>query len=382
MSKKILIVGPAWVGDMVMAQCLFKLLKQQQPDVIIDVLAPAWSLSLLARMPEVSSAIVMPFGHGQLQLRKRYQFAKTLRAKKYDQGIVLPNSFKSALILWWANIPVRTGWRGEMRYVVLNDMRILDKKRYPLMIERFMMLGLSAHESLPKEYPIPELHISIESQIAALTKYNLFPASNLKEISLKDVTSESILTEKNPISEATTFIVAETITPILAKSKIPPILALCPGAEFGPAKRWPDEYYAAIANAKLDAGWHVWIFGSQKDKPVAEHIMQLTAQRCVNLAGLTSLEEAIDLLSLATAVVSNDSGLMHIAAALKKPLIAVYGPTSPAFTPPLSAHAKVLSTPVECQPCFQRVCPLKHHRCMSDLKPERVLTAMNEVIPT
>jgi len=361
MSKKILIVGPAWVGDMVMAQCLFKLLKQQQPDVIIDVLAPVWSLPLLARMPEVSSSIIMPLGHGQLDLRERYCLGKTLRVKQYDQGIVLPNSFKSALILWWANIPVRTGWRGEMRYFVLNDRRILDKIRYPLMVERFMALGLSAHDILPKEYPIPELHISMKSQVAALAKHQLSHIINLEGQSLENVV------EPQPL---------KNLTPTL------PILAICPGAEFGPAKRWPDDYYAAVANIKLEAGWQVWIFGSEKDCAVAEHIMQLTNHRCVNLAGRTSLEEAIDLLSLATVVVSNDSGLMHIAAALKKPLIAVYGPTSPAFTPPLSVQAKVLFASVECQPCFERICPLKHHRCMFELRPERVLSAINEVILT
>jgi heptosyltransferase-2 len=337
MSKKILVVGPAWVGDMVMAQCLFKLLKQRQPDVVIDVLAPAWSLPLLARMPEVSSAIVMPLGHGKLGLRERYRLGKSLRAHQYDQAIVLPNSFKSALVLWWAKIPVRTGWRGEMRYFVLNDLRVLDKTKYPLMIERFMALGLSPNEALPKDYPVPDLQISAESQNQALANHQL-------------------------------------TTPTT------PILALCPGAEFGPAKRWPEEYYAALANAKLDAGWQVWIFGSPKDDDVAKHIMQLTAERCVNLAGRTKLEEAIDLLSLATTVVSNDSGLMHIAAALQKPLVAVYGPTSAAFTPPLNQQAKIVSTKIECQPCFQRTCPLQHHRCMVELKPELVLNAMSEVV--
>jgi heptosyltransferase-2 len=332
MSNKILIVGPAWVGDMVMAQCLFKLLKQQDPTCIIDVLAPAWSLPLIQRMPEVSDAVVMPIGHGQLALRERFQIGKSLRSKRYTQAIVLPNSFKSALILWWANIPVRTGWRGEMRYFVLNDVRVLDKARYPLMIERFMALGLAPNASLPKTYPLPELSISAESQLQALQKHHL-------------------TAEKN-------------------------ILALCPGAEFGPAKRWPEEYYAKVANEKLNAGWQVWIFGSPKDQETAEKIMQLTQQRCVNLSGKTKLEEAVDLLSLATTVVSNDSGLMHIAAALNKPLIAIYGPTSAGFTPPLNPQAKVLSLSIECQPCFQRICPLQHHRCMLELTPEKILSAM------
>lgn len=339
MMNRILIIGPAWVGDMVMAQCLFKILKQRYPDTCIDVLAPAWSLPLLARMAEVSSAIVMPIGHGKLGWLERYRLGKSLRLKNYSQAIVLPNSFKSALIPFWAKIPLRTGFRGEMRYGVLNDVRHLDKKRYPLMIERFMALGLDKHAILPNPYPAPELSTSDYSCGQALQKMQL-----------------SLPTKR--------------------------ILALCPGAEFGPAKRWPEEYYAELANAKLHQGWDVWLFGSLKDNIVTERIMALTQQRCVNMAGRTSLEEAIDLLSCATLVVSNDSGLMHIAAALNKSLIVLYGPTSAGFTPPLNQQAKILTLALNCQPCFQRECPLQHHHCMRELLPEKVLSVMAELEKT
>jgi heptosyltransferase-2 len=251
---------------------------------------------------------------------------KSLRAKKYTQAIVLPNSFKSALIPFFAKIPKRTGWVGEMRYFILNDARRLDKKRYPLMIERFMALALAPNESLPAVYPIPAL-----------------------------INHQLTVSEKK-------------------------ILVLCPGAEFGPAKRWPENYYADVANQKLNEGWEVWILGSEKDKPVAEKIRELTQNRSVNYAGKTKLEEAVDLLGMATAVVSNDSGLMHIAAALQKPLIAIYGPTSAGFTPPLNSDAKVLTLAIECQPCFQRECPLKHHRCMLDLKPQQVLATLAQLV--
>ncbi len=331
-NETLLVVGPAWIGDMVMAQCLFKLLKQHHPDRMIDVLAPGWSVPLLARMPEVTESLVMPIGHGQLALSERRAIGRQLSAKSYQQAIVLPNSFKSALIPWWADIPIRTGWRGEMRYGVLNDMRVLDKKRFPLMIEQFMALGLPSDAPLPHVYPLPELVISPVSRAEAVAKYQL-------------------TTDR-------------------------PILILCPGAEFGPAKRWPEPHYAAVANEKLRAGWQVWIFGSPKDRPVAEKIMALTGQQCVNLTGKTQLEEAVDLLSLAQAVVSNDSGLMHIAAALQIPLIAVYGPTTSAFTPPLHPQAKVVSLTLECQPCFQRDCPLKHQNCMQMLEPKKVLGLM------
>ncbi len=241
-------------------------------------------------------------------------------------------TFKSALIPWWANIPVRTGWRGEMRYGVLNDMRRLDRKRYPLMIEQFMALGLPPQESLPKDYPLPALTVLNVNHV--LMKYKL-------------------TTDR-------------------------PILIICPGAEFGPAKRWPEKYYATIANEKLLSGWQVWIVGSPKDETVASKIMELTQQQCINLTGKTQLEEVRELLSLARVVLSTESGLMHVASALHKPLVAVYGPTSAGFTPPLHKQAKVISLSLPCQPCFQRECPLKHHRCMEELQPKQVIDAMAE----
>lgn len=337
MQKKILIVAPAWVGDMVMGQSLFKLLKLRRPEVLIDVLAPASTLPLLARMPEISVAISSPFTHGQLNLTARYELGRQLRTKHYDQAILLPNSLKSALIPWFAKIPLRTGWRGEMRWLILNDLRYLDKKRYPLMIERFMALALAPEEELPETYPWPKLQEDVSAQQAVLAKHQM------------------------KISEQK-------------------ILALCPGAEFGPAKRWPETYYAAVAKQKLTEGWTVWLLGAPKDAPAAEQIMALTARRCVNLVGQTSLLEAVDLLSLATVVVSNDSGLMHIAAAVGKPLIVVYGATSSSFTPPLHPQAKTLTLSLPCQPCFKRECPLIHHRCMQDLHPQLVLDAIGAMV--
>lgn len=240
--QKILIIGPAWVGDMVMAQTLFKLLKQRYPQVIIDVLAPAWSAPLLSRMPEVAQFLVLPFKHGEFKFRERYQFAQQLKSSHYDQAIILPNSFKSAFIPFFANIPIRTSWRGEMRWFLLNDIRYLNKEKLPLMIERFMALALNKNETIPKPYPRPTLVISANERDQALNKHQL------------------TVTQK-------------------------PILALCPGAEFGPAKRWPAEYYGEIANKKLAEGWDVWIFGSAKDQAEAEIIQKITQNACVDLTG-------------------------------------------------------------------------------------------------
>lgn len=338
--RQILIVGPAWVGDMVMAQCLFASLKAQQPLCAIDVLAPAWSEPLLARMPEVRKSFSLPVGHGELALGVRRQVAKSLRQTGYQQAIVLPNSFKSALVPFFAGIPTRTGWRGEMRYGLINDLRVLDKARYPLMIQRFAALAYAANNPLPANVPWPRLLTSAEDGRAALLKQHL--------------------------------------------NVVRPVLALCPGAEFGSSKRWPEAHYAQVAEAKIREGWQVWIFGSGNDRPVAAAIASALpvelATHCHNLAGNTSLGEAIDLLALADCVVSNDSGLMHIAAALARPLVVVYGSTSPGFTPPLAEQVAILSLPVDCGPCFERQCPLEHHQCMQGVAPGRVLAAIEELV--
>jgi heptosyltransferase II len=336
LNHKILIVGPAWVGDMVMAQSLFKLIKQKHPDHILDVVAPSWSVPLLERMPEIRRSITIDIGHGQLHLQKRFKLGYSLRQENYQQAILLPNSFKSALVPLFAKIKHRTGWRGEMRYALLNDLRYLDKQKYPLMIERFMALALQPDEALPQDYPLPSFSIDPDCVQKACDKLGLHVDK--------------------------------------------PILALCPGAEFGPAKRWPEEHYAAVAKQKLAEGWQVWIFGSKSDQAVAAKIQQLTENQCIDLTGKTSLAEAIDLLSLAACVVSNDSGLMHIAAALGKLLVVVYGSTDPGFTPPLAKQVKVVRLGLDCSPCFKRECPLQHLNCLRQLAPELVVSNMEQLL--
>lgn len=325
-----LVVGPNWVGDMVMAQSLFETLKRQHPERAIDVLAPAWTRPLLARMPQVRSGIDLPLGHGELGLGVRRQLGRSLREQHYAQAIVLPGSWKSALIPWIAHIPRRTGYRGEWRYGLLNDIRPLDKTRLPMTVQRFVALGLPRHALLPPSVPPPHLVIDPTLRAKALLKLGL----------LRPTT---------------------------------PVLALCPGAEYGPAKRWPVEHFAAVARSKLAEGWQVWLFGSTKDQPVAAAIQAATDGACVDLSGRTRLDQAIDLLSLADAVVSNDSGLMHIAAALGRKLVAVYGSSDPGFTPPLHEQARIIWLGLECSPCFKRECPLGHLRCLREITPERVL---------
>jgi heptosyltransferase-2 len=157
---------------------------------------------------------------------------------------------------------------------------------------------------------------------------------------------------------------------------------LCPGAEYGPAKRWPTHHFADLAREKIQSGFQVWIMGSQKDNDIAEQIhARVSSPHCYNLTGKTSLADAIDLMACGALVVSNDSGLMHMAAALQKPLIAIYGSSHAGFTPPLSEHVKILSLNLSCSPCFARTCPLEHLRCLNDLSPQQVLSAMESLMP-
>ncbi len=334
-AAPVLVVGPSWVGDMVMAQSLFAVLAARPGNPPIDVLAPAWCSGLLARMPEVRSAIPLPLGHGELGLAARRRIGAGLRAHAYAQAIVLPNSAKSALVPWFAGIARRTGWRGELRYGLLNDLRRLDARRLPLMVQRFVALGVDADAPLPQA-PRPRLRADRAA--------------------------------------------ADALRARLGLAAPRPVLALCPGAEFGAAKRWPEAHFAAVAGAAIDAGLQVWLFGSAGDRPVTATIRAALAPpaqaHCADLAGQTTLADAIDLLACANAVLSNDSGLMHVAAALGRPLAVVYGGSSPRFTPPLADQPALFTSALECVPCFARTCRYGHYRCLQEQLPAPVAAAV------
>ena len=326
-STRVLIVAPAWVGDAVISQPLLTLLKRCNPAGVIDVLAPAWVGPVYERMPEVSGVIASPFAHGELAWARRRTVAAALKARQYEQCIVLPNSLKSALIPWLAGIPLRTGFIGEQRYGLLNDRRKLDTARFPRLVERFAALAFADGEVLPQPLPDPSLQIDTASRAIAQARLGL--------------------------------------------RRDRPVVALCPGAEYGPAKRWPAAYYTEIANDMQAQGRQVWIFGSNKDAEIGTAIVNL-APASVNLCGRTGLADAIDLLALADLVLTNDSGLMHVAAAVGCRVIALFGSSTPEYTPPLSPRATTISLKLECSPCFARTCPLGHTNCLNQLKPRRI----------
>jgi heptosyltransferase-2 len=332
--KQILVVGPSWVGDMVMAQSLFMALRARQ-NCEIDVLAPPWSLPLLARMPEVRRGIALPLGHGEFGLGTRWRLGRDLSPQRHDQAIVLPNSLKSALVPFFAGIPTRTGFRGEMRHGLLNDIRILDKRRLPMTVQRFVSLGLAPGAALPDPLPSPRLRADPANQ--------------------------------------------QRLRQQLGLSGPAPAIAFMPGAEYGPAKQWPLRHFANLADRLAARGCQVWVLGSAKDHPAGEEIRALAGGEVANLCGRTALADAVDLLDMSAAAVTNDSGLMHVAAALDKPLVALFGSSTPDHTPPLSKRAEILYLRLECSPCFERNCPLGHTRCLDDITPDSVLSALNSL---
>jgi len=339
---KILVIGPSWVGDMMMSQSLYRTIKALHPHAQIDVMAPQWCRPLLAKMPEVNQAIPMPLGHGALEIGERRRLGISLRGNGYDQAIVLPNSLKSALVPFFANIAKRTGWRGEMRYGLLNDIRPLNKEAFPLMVQRYVAL--------------------------AYDKQTIQSAADIPSPILKP----KLVTVPQEVSET---------LQIFGIDDSRPIIGFCPGAEFGPAKRWPHYHYATLAQELISLkGCQVLLFGSQKDHPAGEDIRQsLTDEAkpyCHNFAGETSLEQAVNLIDACQAVVSNDSGLMHVAAALDKPLVALYGPSSPDFTPPLSDKAEVIRLIKGYHKVRKGDGESGYHQSLIDIQPKMVLDAL------
>ncbi|HZV61759.1 MAG TPA: lipopolysaccharide heptosyltransferase II [Methylophilaceae bacterium] len=338
-DNKILVIGPSWVGDMVLAQSLFKVLKQQNPAIAIDVAAPGWTLPLLERMPEINEAIPLPFSHGKLDLGKRIKIGRSLKRRGYSQAILLTNSMKSGLVPFSAHIPKRTGFLGEYRYGLLNDIRPLDKQKLPRTVDRFVALGLQPEQPLPTSIPAPQLIPNNLNALLALQR----------------------LARPLPTTR---------------------VLGLCPGAEYGPAKRWPADYYSEVACAVLERGWEVWLFGSQKDTEVTASINEQTKNKCTDFGGKTSLGEAVDLMSLTHTVVSNDSGLMHVAAALGKKVISIFGSSDPYHTPPMNKEAIILYLGLDCSPCFERECPLGHLNCLKAITPQLVIQSSPDLSRT
>lgn len=329
--KRLLVIGPSWVGDMVMAQSLFITLKQRYPDAVLGVVAPAWSQPILARMAEVDEVLPLGVGHGEFGIKTRRELARKLKGR-YDRAIVLPRSWKAALVPFLAGIPERIGFLGEQRYGLLKERRKLDKQVLDQTVKRFVSLGLPEEEAGTGQFAIPRPRLMIDRD-------------NLVNLRITHTLSSR------------------------------PAIGLMPGAEYGPAKQWPLTYFHQLAECLVNDGYEVRIFGGAKDQYAGDVIAQ-GLPHTHNLCGKTGLADAVDLLADCRQVVTNDSGLMHVAAAVGTRVHAIYGSSSPAYTPPLTANAYIHYLGLECSPCFKRDCPLGHTNCLNELEVNRVYRAL------
>lgn len=314
---------------MVMAQSLYKLLLSRNPGLRIDVIAPPWSKPILDRMPEVNRAIELDVAHGEAAVGTRRKLGRRLRGQGYRRAIVLPRSLKAALVPFFAAVPVRTGYRGEWRFALINDARPFDPVRLDQTVKRFIALGLPKSEDALPLPPQPSLRTDEKNLRSAVQRLGMKPAAAN--------------------------------------------VAIMPGAEYGPAKRWPAHRFGALAARLAAAGSQVWLLGSESERKLGE-IVRVAADHegVVNLCGRTTLADAIDLLGAAAVAVTNDSGLMHVAAAVDTHVVSLYGSTTPRFTPPLTERKDILYRDLECSPCFRRKCPLGHFNCMMGLSVDDV----------
>jgi heptosyltransferase II len=330
-DSPILIVPYMWIGDFVRCHTVVRLLRQRFPSRPIDVLTTSMVAPLLDYMPGVRAGIVADLPRKRLAFAEHRALAQRLKARGYAQALIMPRTWKSALAPFLAGIPMRTGFVGELRFGLINDLR-RGERALPRMIDRCAALAVPASEIPSTPLPVPELRV---------------PATEL----------------------------AAWRARIAPSDDRPGIVALAPGA-VGPAKRWPVAYYAALAGQLARDGHRIWVIGGPGEKELADEIVRADRANIEDLTG-DDLRNAILALAAANAAVSNDSGLLHVAAALGTPAVGIFGPTSPWHWAPLNPIAAALETAsaLPCRPCHKPVCRLGHHRCMRDLTVDRVVAA-------
>ncbi|HAH71193.1 MAG TPA: lipopolysaccharide heptosyltransferase II [Succinivibrionaceae bacterium] len=341
--QRVLIITPSWLGDIIMMQSLLKTIRAKNPSCIIDVYAPSYAMPILHRMDEINGFLINPFAHGQFDLLKRFKEGLRLKQGHYDTCFVLPNSLKSALPAFFAGIPDRRGFKGESRYLLLNHLRT-NKQDYPRMVDRYVALAYSQKEvSCSKDLPA-------------------FPYPKLK-----------ILPPEEKLLQR------------LRISLDRPLLALGCGANYGPAKLWPVEYFAYVSTWWIEKGGAVLGLGTLKDAPTIEKVRNSIADPAklayfYDIAGKTDIEEALDLTGACKAAVCNDSGLMHTAAAAGVAQVDIFGSTSTVYTPPLSEKACCVESDEPCHPCFKRTCRFGTYACLKKITPDLVIRKLEALL--
>jgi heptosyltransferase-2 len=333
-GSPVLIVPYMWIGDFVRCHSVVQLLRARFPQRPVDILSTALCAPLADYMPGLRKAVVVDLPRKQLGLAQHKALGRCLRREGYGAAVIMPRTWKAALAPFFAGIPERTGYVGEARFGLLNDLR-LGERRLPRMIDRCGALALARGAKLPEAWPAPRLEVSTAEAAAWRNQRGLTAEGG-------------------------------------------PVVALAPGA-VGPSKRWPSAAYAALTRRLAADGVPVWVLGGPDEKPLATEIIGYTQGR--DLTG-PDLRDAVLALASASAAVSNDSGLLHVASALGTPTIGIFGPTSPWHWAPLSPLAATMETKAElpCRPCHKPVCRPGHHRCMREIAPEDVLAATRRAL--
>ena len=336
LDAPILLVPYMWIGDFVRCHSVVKLLKARNPAAPIDVLTTSMVAPLLDYMPGVRKGIVVDLPRRRLALGQHRALAQRLRAEGYGQALVMPRTWKAALAPFLAGIPVRTGFVGEARFGLLNDLR-WGERALPRMIDQCAALALPKDESPPPDWPLPQLEVPATEVSAWQQRLGLAVDGR-------------------------------------------PAVAFAPGA-VGPSKRWPSAYYAGLAARLAAEGNSVWVIGGPGERELAAEIVAADPDYVRDLTG-PDLRNAILALAAAQAAVSNNSGLLHVAAAIGTPAVGIFGPTSPWHWAPLNPIAAVIETTSElaCRPCHKPVCRLGHHRCMRDIPVEQVAAATRDAL--
>ena len=324
-KEKFLIIAPSWIGDLIISQSLLKYLKKEYPNCQIDMIVRPELTNLVKMMPEVKNIYPLDIKHKEFGLIKRHILAKEIKKHLYSTSIILPNSFKSAIIPWLANIPIRIGYNRELRLFLLNKKYSLIKHK-DSMVNRYLKLADGSYSDVIR----PSLLINGDSS---------------KLISRKYLINNS---KKN--------------------------IVLCPEAEYGSAKRWPINKWMQLANFYKEKDYNVYFLGKNKSLEIKYQNI-LKKDSIISLLGKTSLEEAAYILSIVDLVVTNDSGLMHITASVNTNLISIFGSSSPFYTPPLmkDQFGEVIYKALTCSPCFKRECPLQHLNCLNNISSEEIL---------
>ncbi|MBC8302012.1 MAG: lipopolysaccharide heptosyltransferase II [Pelagibacterales bacterium] len=326
-NEKFLVIAPSWIGDLVISQSFLKQLKLFYPKALIDVIARKELFPILNFMPEVNNLYNLDIKHGSLGLIKRYKLAKKIALNSYTKAFVLTNSFKSAIIPWLAGIPVRVGYLGELRYGLINKTYHLKKHQISMADRYYKLIDSTYHDNLR-----PELLVNEKEKKIVNKKFNI------------DGSKKNIF--------------------------------LCPDAEYGEAKRWPTKKWIELALEFKKQNYQTYFLGKDlRFNDSLNQVIKNNDKSIVSLISKTNIEEAAYLLASSDLVITNDSGLMHVASSVNAELIAIYGSSSPEYTPPLSKPEKhrIIYKNIECSPCFKKICPLGHFNCMHTI-------SINEVI--